>query len=218
MATRILIADDHAVFRSALKVLLEQENDLEVICETGTGHETVAAIDENDIDVLLLDISMPGLSGPQVTQAVLKKKPELAIVVLTMHEEKHYVQDLFRLGVRAFVLKKSTGAELLKAIRAACRAERYVDPALVDEAVSSYTGVLDKKKEASELDVLTPREQEICRLLAYGHTNSEIAEKLYISNRTVQTHRRNIMSKLDLTGRAEIVSFAIDHGLFSPSS
>jgi len=213
---RILIADDHAVFRGALRVFLEQEHDLAVVGEAGTGQETVAAVGDNDIDVLLLDISMPGLSGPRVAQTVLKTKPDLAIVVLTMHDEKHYVQDLFRIGARAFVLKKSTGEELLQAIRSACRGERYVDAALVDEAVSSYVGVPSETRSAAALDILTPREAEICRLLAYGHTNNEIAAQLSISDRTVQTHRRSIMAKLEVTSRAELVSFAMDHGLFNP--
>ena len=135
-----------------------------------------------------------------------------------MHDEKYYVQDLFRLGARGFVLKKSSGEELLRAIRAARKGERYVDPALVDEAVASYVGMTSRTGASAkpELDVLTPREQEICRLLAYGHTNVEIAEQLHISNRTVQTHRRNILTKLGLSGRAELVAFAMDHGLFSP--
>ena len=218
MPTTIVIADDHAVFRGALKVFLEQESDFLVVGEAGTGREALAAIEDNDPDVLLLDISMPGLSGARVAQEALRRKPALAIVVLTMHDEKYYAQDLFRFGARAFVLKKSSGEELLRAIRAAHKGERYVDPALVDEAVASYVGIASRAGASAELelDVLTPREQEICRLLAYGHTNVEIAEQLYISNRTVQTHRRNILTKLGLSGRAELVAFAIDHGLFNP--
>ena len=127
---RILIADDHAVFRSGLRALLEKESDLEVVGETGNGFDTIRAVEETDLDVLILDITMPGLAGPRVAEAVLKKKPRLIIVVLTMHEDEYYLQELFRLGVRAYVLKKSTGTDVVQAIRAAKKGNEYIDPAL----------------------------------------------------------------------------------------
>ena len=213
MPIRILIADDHAVFRSGLKALLEKEDDLEVIGETGDGFSTIEAVSRQEVDVLLLDITMPGLSGPKVAENVLRKRPSLAIVVLTMHEDEYYLQELFKIGVRAFVLKKSTGTDLLQAIRAAYRGEQYVDPALVGHVVSSYVGRQTANKTKDRQDLLTPREQEVCTLLAYGHTNAEIAQKLSISERTVETHRTNLMGKLDLRSRAELVRFAIDNGL-----
>lgn len=213
MFIRILIADDHAVFRSGLKALLEKEDDLEVIGETGDGFSTIEAATKQEVDVLLLDITMPGLSGPKVAEAVLRERPHLAIVVLTMHEDEYYLQELFKIGVRAFVLKKSTGTDLLQAIRAACRGEQYVDPALAGHLVSSYIGRQNAKKAKGRQDLLTPREQEVCTLLAYGHTNAEIAQKLSISERTVETHRTHLMGKLGLRSRAELVRFAIDNGL-----
>ncbi len=213
MPIRILIADDHAVFRSGLKALLEKEPDLAVVAETGDGRATVEAVANQEVDVLLLDITMPKLSGPKVAEAVLQKKPHLAIVVLTMHEDEYYLQELFKIGVRAFVLKKSTGTDLLQAIRAAYRGEQYVDPALAGHLISSYVGRGAAKKTNTRVDLLTPREAEVCTLLAYGHTNGEIALKLFISERTVETHRTNLMAKLDLRSRAELVRFAIDNGL-----
>jgi two-component system response regulator NreC len=213
MPTRILIADDHAVFRSGLKALLEKETDLEVVGETGNGFDTIRAVEETDIDVLILDITMPGLPGPKVAETVLKNKPDLIIVVLTMHEDEYYLQELFRLGIRAYVLKKSTGTDVVQAIRAAEKGVEYVDPALTNVVISSFVGRQSKKRKTARLNLTTPREQEVLILLAYGHTNAEIADKLCISERTVETHRTNIMSKLQLRSRAELVRFAIDNGL-----
>jgi DNA-binding NarL/FixJ family response regulator len=217
MPIRILIADDHAVFRSGLKALLERETDLEIVGETGNGFDTIRAVEETDLDVLILDITMPGLPGPKVAEEVLKKKPDLIIVVLTMHEDEYYLQELFRLGVRAYILKKSTGTDVVQAIRVAKKGNVYIDPALASVVISSFVGHQPKKPKTGRLDLTTPREQEVLALLALGHTNAEIAEKLSISERTVETHRTNIMSKLELKSRAELVRFAIDHGLLKLS-
>ena len=213
MPIRILIADDHAVFRNGLKVLLEKEPDLKVVGETGNGFDTVRAVNETDLDLLLLDVAMPGLPGAKVAEAVLKEKPHLAIVVLTMHEDEYYLQEFFRLGVRAYVLKKSTGTDVVQAIRAAIKGEQYIDPALASVVISSYVGRQQKKPRTDRLGLMTPREIEVLTLLAYGHTNAEIAEKLCISERTVETHRTNIMAKLEFRSRAELVRFAIDNGM-----
>ena len=212
MAIRVLIADDHAVFRSGIRALLEKEADIEIAAERGTGPDTVRAIDEVEFDVLLLDISMPGLSGPKVAQEALKKRPSLAIVVLTMHEDEYYLQELLRIGVQGYVLKKSTGTELVQAIRAAYRGGGYIDPRLAKFVVSPFTGKASTRP-VSRLEALTRREREVCRLLAYGHTNAEVAEHLSISDRTVETHRTNILSKLGLKSRADLVRFAIDNKL-----
>jgi two-component system response regulator NreC len=212
MSIRVLISDDHAVFRSGLRALIEKEEDIEVVGETGTGPDTVRAVQQREFDVLLLDINMPGLSGPRVAEQSLRIRPTLAIVVLTMHEDEHYLQELFKVGARSYVLKKSTGTELLQAIRAAHAGQNYIDPSLANLLISPYVGH-PAAREPERLGLLTPREQEVCRLLAYGYTNAEVAEKLFISDRTVETHRTNIMSKLGLKSRAELVQFSIDHGL-----
>ncbi len=215
MGIRVLIADDHAVFRSGLRVLLEKEPDLHVVAETGDGLETIRAVSRHDVDVLLLDITMPKLPGPRVAESVLKNDPRLAIVVLTMHEDEYYLQELFKIGVRAFVLKKSTGSELIQAIRAAHRGEQYVDPALAGHVIDSYVGRQRRNRIDRRIDLLTPREKEVCTLLAYGHTNAEIASQLSISERTVETHRTNLMAKLAIRSRAALVRFAIDNGLLN---
>jgi len=212
MKIRILIADDHAVFRSGLRALLEKEDDFEVVGETGSGRETLDALHDLDVDSLLLDISMPGLPGPRVAQDALQRRPGLAIVILTMHEDEYYLQECLRIGVRGYVLKKSSGTEVAQAVRAAYRGNSFIDPALAGLVISPYVG-RPASNEPARLSLLTPREQEVCRLLAYGHTNVEVAEKLFISDRTVETHRTNIMAKLGLRSRADIVRFAIDNGL-----
>lgn len=212
MAIRIFIADDHAVFRSGLRALLEKEDDFEIVGETGSGIEVPAAVARNSVDVLLLDISMPGLSGQKAATEVLNQRPALAIVMLTMHEDEYYLQELLRIGVRGYVLKKSTGTELVQAIRAAYRGDTYIDPTMARHMVSNYVG----RTPAEVLDplgLLTLREREVCQFLAYGHTNAEIAEKLFLSDRTVETHRNHIMHKLGVKTRAELVRFAIDNGL-----
>lgn len=213
MSIRIFIADDHAVFRSGLRALLEKESDIEVVGETGNGFDTIRAVAETSMDVLILDVTMPGLNGPKVAKAVLKEKPQLAIVVLTMHEDEYYLQELFRMGVRAYVLKKSTGTDVVQAIRAAQKGEQYIDPALAGLVISSYVGRQPKKPKTDRLDLMTPRELEVLTLLAYGHTNGEIAERLCISERTVESHRNNIMAKLEFKSRAELVRFAIENDM-----
>jgi len=214
---KILLADDHAMFRSGLRALLEKEDDLVIVGETGSGHETVSALETTAVDVLLLDINMPGLTGSRVAELVLKQRPSLRIVVLTMHEDEYYVQELFKIGVKGYVLKKSTGIEVLQAIRAVFGGDSYIDPALASMVLSPYVGKVAPKKQ-SRIDILTRREQEVLELLVYGYTNVEIAERLFISDRTVETHRANITGKLELKTRADLVRFAIDNGVLRASS
>jgi DNA-binding NarL/FixJ family response regulator len=214
MTVRIMIADDHAVFRSGLRALLEKEPEFSVVAEAGDGNETVKKACSEDFDVLVLDINMPGITGPMIAEEVLKMRPRLAIVILTMHDDEYYLQELFKIGVRGFVLKKSTGTDLLQAIRAVARGEQYIDPSLTKCVLTHFIGGSPKKKSSqTRKELLTQRERKVCQLLAYGHTNSEIAAKLFISERTVETHRSNIYSKLGLKNRVELVRFAIDNGL-----
>jgi len=213
MAIRIMIADDHAVFRGGLKALLTAEPDIEVVAEAGDGFTAAKLAVAEELDVVLLDISMPGLTGPRVAEIILEKRPHLGIVVLTMHEDAYYLEELFRIGARGFVLKKSTGTELLQAIRAVHRGEQYVDPSLGGRVLSSVLGSPAASHGRNRVELLTPREREVCGLLAYGYSNREIGEKLSISHRTVENHRASIMSKLDLDSRADLVRFAIDNGL-----
>ncbi|MGW8179066.1 MAG: LuxR C-terminal-related transcriptional regulator, partial [bacterium] len=175
--------------------------------------EAIRAVSEHKPDILILDLGLPGLSGTKVAESVRETHPHLAIVVLTMHDDDYYLRELLKIGVRAFVLKKSTGTELLRAIRMVYRGGEYVDPMLAGRVLSSFMGQAPAKDSTGRLGVLTPREIEVCRLLAYGNTNLEVAAQLFISERTVETHRANCMAKLDLKSRAELVRFAIENGL-----
>jgi len=213
MKIRLFIADDHAVFRGGLVAMLEQQPDLVVVGEAGTGTETIAQVPGLTVDVLLLDISLPDLPGPRVAEEILAARPRLAIVVLTMHEDPHYLRELLRIGARGFVLKRSPPADLIRAIRTAHAGRRYVDPVLTDYLVDPLVGRAQRTGAKTGAERLTPREREVCEALAYGHTNPEIADLLGISVRTVETHRMRIMSKLELSSRAELVRFAIDHGI-----
>ncbi len=212
MKIRTLIADDHAILRSGLCELLGKATDIEVVAEAANGFDALKAVADHQIDVLILDLSMPGLCGSRVAEAVVQDHPGVAIVVLTMHEDGYHLRELFKIGVRGFVLKKSSGTSLLQAIRAAYRGESYLDPLLAGQIISNYAGV-PCGETSNRLDMLSPREQEVCTLLAYGHTAPEIAEKLSISERTVESHRANIAGKLGLKTRAEIVRFAMEYGL-----
>ncbi len=215
MKIRTLIADDHAILRSGLRALLEKAPDIEVVAEAANGFDALKAVTENQIDVMILDLSMPGLCGSRVAETVVREQSHVAIVILTMHEDSYHLQELFRIGVRGFVLKKSSGTNLLQAIHAAHRGESYVDPLLAGRMVANYAGVPCVEK-GDRLGCLSPREQEVCTLLAYGHTTPEIAERLSISERTVESHRANILGKLGFKTRAEIVRFAMEYGLLRP--
>ena len=213
MSIRIMLADDHPVLRSGLRSVLERELDFTVVAEAGHGDDVIPGLTASAADVLVLDLSMPGdLSGPRLAERALKQFHRLRIVILTMHEDVEYLRELLRVGVHGYVLKKSGVDDVIKAIRAAHRGDHYVDARLGGLAVTQLL-TSGGPGARSVRDTLTPREQEVCRLLALGHTNVEAAAALGISDRTVETHRTNIMEKLGLRSRAELVRFALAHGL-----
>ncbi|HEX7481139.1 MAG TPA: response regulator transcription factor [Polyangiales bacterium] len=213
MTIRILVADDHTVFRSGLRALLQREADLEIVGEAGCADEVLERLQTTQSDVLLLDLAMPGgLSGPQLAEAAAKAQPAVRVVVLTMHEDTHYLREMFRVGVHGYVLKKSGIEDVLRAIRAAALGEFYVDSALGGLTVSSLLAQPAPVTEAPGA-VLTAREREVCRWLALGYTNAEVGRELFISERTVESHRTSIMAKLQLPNRAGLVRFALDSGL-----
>ena len=199
MSIRVLIVDDHAVVRSGLRLLLDGQDDIDVVGEAGDMRNAVFEARSLTPDVILMDIVMPGASGIEATPAVLKEAPDAKVLVLSMQDDPSYVREAFAAGASGYVLKEAADAEVVSAVREVAAGGRYVHPALGARLVAA--------------DPLSDREREILRLLALGHTNQEIAGMLYLSVRTVETHRAHIMQKLRLETRAELVRHAIERGL-----
>lgn len=212
MSIQLLIADDHTVFRKGLREMLEQEHDFEVVGEAGDGYEVLEKVREKDVDVLVLDISMPGPAAAEVAEELIGEEQRLAVVVLTMHDDEYYLKEFLKIGVKGFLNKKTAADHVIQAIRAAHRGKRFIDPEMAEKVVDPFVG-RSRSSGDTRLDQLTERQTEVCRFLAYGHTNAEIAEKLNISPRTVESHRAEIMKKLGFENRAELVRFSLDHGL-----
>ena len=210
MATRILIADDHPVLRSGLRVLLGADPDLEVVGEAGTGEETLRLAEELHPDVVLLDIGMPGESGIETVRRLKAKLPALKVLFLTMHEEEGMVLEALGAGGDGYLIKRTDEAEIIQAIRAVRRGDVYVHSAMT-RALLSQAETTERPQEPVE--PLTQRELDVLRLLARGNTNRQIAELLGLSTRTVESHRANLMGKLGLSSRVELVTYAEEHRL-----
>ncbi len=210
MATRVLIADDHAVVRSGLRVLLGADPDLEVVGEAGTGEEALRLAEELGPDVVLLDISMPGENGIETVRRLKAKLPALVVLFLTMHEEENMLLEALRAGGDGYVVKRADEAEILRAIRTVRRGDVYVHPAMT-RALLGPTETTERRQEPVE--PLTRREIDVLRLLVRGNTNRQIAELLVLSIRTVESHRANVMGKLGLSSRVELVTYAEEQGL-----
>jgi two-component system, NarL family, response regulator NreC len=207
--TEILIVDDHAVVRSGLRLLLDAQDDMKVVGEAGDLRNAVFEARALEPDVILMDVVMPGASGIEATAAVLKEAPDAKVLVLSMQDDPRYLREAFSAGASGYVLKEAADAELVDAVREVARGGRYVHPELGARLVAAEA---DERAKV-DADPLSEREREVLRLLALGHTNQEIAKMLYLSVRTVETHRAHIMQKLRLETRAELVRHAIDQGL-----
>jgi DNA-binding NarL/FixJ family response regulator len=206
---RVLIVDDHAVVRSGLRHVLESEDDIEVVGEAGNLREAVLEARAHQPDVVLMDVVMPDASGIEAAPPVLKEAPETKVLMLSMQDDPNYVREAFAAGASGYVLKEAADVEVVGAVREVAAGGRYVHPSLGARLV-----VADAEERARvDEDPLSEREHEVLRLLALGHTNQEIAESLYLSVRTVETHRAHIMQKLRLATRAELVRHAIAEGL-----
>ena len=210
--TKIVLADDHHVVRQGLRSLLEAESDFSVIGEAGDGLEVTQLVERLRPDVLVLDLMMPSLNGLEVTRQVSQRSPRTHVVILSMHANEAYVLEALRAGAVAYVLKESTSAELVRAVREAVAGRRYLSPPLSERAIEAYM----QKAESATLDpyeTLTAREREVLHLVAEGHTNAEIADRLFISRRTVETHRANLMRKLGLRTQTDLISYALRRGI-----
>jgi two-component system response regulator NreC len=208
---RVVVVDDHAVVRAGLRLLLDAEADIEVVGEAGTTHDAVFELRAQQPDVVLLDVVMPGESGIEGLPKLLHEAPGAKVLILSMQDDPSYVRQAFAAGACGYVLKEAADVEVVAAVREIAAGGRYVHPALGARLVAADV----EERAAAEADPLSEREREVLRLLALGHTNQEIAQQLYISVRTAETHRAHIMQKLRLSSRAELVRHALAHGLLS---
>jgi two-component system response regulator NreC len=205
---RIVVVDDHAVVRSGLRLLLDAEDDLEVVGEAGNARDAIFEVRAATPDVVLLDVVMPGESGIEALPKVLLEAPGARVLMLSMQDDPNYVREAFAAGASGYVLKEAVDDEVVAAIREVAAGNHYVHPALGARMVAADAAA----QAAAAADPLSDREREVLRMLALGHTNQEIAQQLYISVRTAETHRAHIMRKLQLATRAELVRYAIEHG------
>ena len=211
MTIKVLIVDDHAVVRSGLRYVLEAGEDIDVVAEAGDARHAVFETRATKPDVVLMDVVMPGKSGIEAIPDVLKDAPDAKILILSMQDDPRYVREAFAAGAAGYILKEAADTDLVAAVREVAAGGRYVHPALGARLVAADA---EERRRADD-NPLSDRERDVLRLLALGHTNQEIAGKLYISVRTAETHRAHIMQKLRLTSRAELVRYALAQGLLA---
>lgn len=205
---KIFLADDHQVLRKGLRSLLHNEPDFEIVGESGDGIETISLCNKLLPDILVLDLMLTGINGLEVTRQLTIKCPEVRIIILSMHNNEAYVLEAFRLGAKAYILKESSPDELVCAIKEVIAGRRYLSSTFTENAINAYIEKTDAKLILSS-EQLTMREKEILHLTSLGMKNAEIAVRLFISVRTVETHRTNIMRKLDMHKNAQLIQFAI---------
>lgn len=216
MKTRILLADDHAVLRAGLRLLLNGQPDMEVCGEAADGDETLRKVRELRPDVVLMDLRMPGMDGIEATRQITALMPEVKVLVLSMYDDVDYLERALAAGAAGYALKRSADTELLAAIRSVSRGEVFADPRFTKALVERLMLPEAARRQEEPEEVLSPREQEVLRLLAYGHTNQQIADMVGLSVKTVESYKARIMEKLGLQGRAALVRYALDKGILSP--
>ncbi|HEY5661683.1 MAG TPA: response regulator transcription factor [Gaiellaceae bacterium] len=214
LVTRILIADDHALVRSGLKRVLDSKPDMEVVAEAEDGAEAVEQALKDDVHLAILDVSMPRMTGIQAAAELQKRKPELKTLMLSMHDSEQFLFEALKAGASGYVLKSGADTDIVDAVRAAMRGDSYLYPSAVTKLVRDYVDRGGRGEE--QFDVLTPRELEVLKLIAEANTSKEIAEKLFISIKTVDRHRQNILDKLGMRDRVELTRYAIRRGLIQP--
>lgn len=210
---RVLIADDHAMFREGVRLLLDGEPDIEVVGDVGNGDEIPASVQALKPDVVLMDISMPGMTGLEATPLLKSRFPDVQVLVLTMHRSDEYFFEMLRAGASGYVLKASDAALLVGAIREVAQGRIYLHPDMATQVLQDYVKRM-RSGNGDDGHVPTHREQQILYLLAEGYSNKEIASRLHISPSTVHSHRTNLMHKLHLNSRHELIQYARRHGLF----
>jgi DNA-binding NarL/FixJ family response regulator len=210
---RILVADDHTIIRSGLKLLLEQQPDFKVVAEANDGREAVDLVAKHRPDVAVLDIGMPHLNGIEAARQIAAGHPEVQVVILSMHSDEGYVLRALKAGARAYILKNSAEADLIKAVRSVADGKSFFSPAISKLLLEDYVRQVQEKSVEDSYDLLTPREREILQLLAEGKSNKDVAAILKLSLHTVETHRGNILQKLNLHGTPELILYAVRKGI-----
>ena len=215
LKTRILLADDHAVVRRGLRLVLDAEPDLEVVAEVGDGAHAVARASQDDVDLAVLDVSMPRMTGLQAARELTTRRPGIRVLMLSMHDNEQYFFEALKAGASGYVLKTVADRELVEACRATMRGEPYLYPGAAAALIRDYIERA-RSGEAAPQDPLTPRELEVVKLIAEAHTSEEIADLLVISRKTVERHRANILEKLEMRDRVQLTRYAIRRGLVEP--
>jgi DNA-binding NarL/FixJ family response regulator len=209
LVTRILIADDHSLVRSGLKRVLDAQPDLRVVAEASDGAEAVEKALAEDVDLAILDVSMPRMTGIQAAGELSKRKPDIRLLMLSMYDSEQFLFEALKAGASGYVLKSGADEDIVNAARATMRGESFLYPSAVNTLVRDYV----ERGAEEQPDILTPRELEVLKLIAEAHTSKEIAEELVISVKTVERHRQNILDKLGLRDRVELTRYAIRRGL-----
>lgn len=212
---RILLADDHTVMRTGLRALLERQSNIEVVGESEDGRQTIELVASLRPDVVVMDVTMPGLNGIEATKSVVSQHPTTAVVILSMHVDESYVMRALKAGARGYLLKDSAPADLISAIQAVSQNKSFFSPKVSRILAEDYVRVLKQKGAIDTYDLLTSREREILQLIAEGKANKEIAAILNISPYTVETHRGHILEKLNLHNPAELILYAVRKGIIS---
>ena len=213
---QLLLVDDHEIVRTGLRMMLLVEENLEIVGEVNSGEEALQAVRELKPDVVLMDVAMPGIGGIEATRQIKEASPDTAVLALTMHEDEQYFFEMLQAGASGYVPKRAAPEDLINAIRAAYAGEIYLYPSLAKALVKDFVSRPQEELDMNSLNGLTARELEVLEMLAEGLSNEEIADQLVISKHTVARHRENIMGKLNLHSRSELVKYAIRKGLISP--
>lgn len=210
---RVLLVDDHTILRAGLRMMIDAQPDIEVVGEASDGRQALAEAQRLQPDVVLMDITMPEMNGIEATRQLKRALDSTRVLILTMHENEEYLFQVLRAGASGYILKEAAGAELISAIRIVNSGRFYMSPSAQSMMVGDYLQRVRSGEERDSYSALTEREREILKLVAEGHTNNQIAERLFISPKTVDTHRTHIMDKLNLHSRAELVKYAMRRGL-----
>jgi DNA-binding NarL/FixJ family response regulator len=215
LKTRILLADDHAVVRRGLRLVLDEQPDIEVVAEVGDGAEAVKRALQDDVDLAVIDIAMPRMTGLQAAGVLHRRRPKLRILMLSMHQNERYLYEALKAGASGYVVKTVADRDLVEAVRAAMRGEKFLYPGAMTPLIEDFLRRARQDLPVRE-DPLSPREREVVKLVAEGYTNKQIADTLVISDKTVERHRANILEKLGMRDRVELTRYAIRQGLVEP--